>query len=118
NWQERAAAQGQDEATPNFDIPPFLLHSVTLYYTDCVRFVQKLYQEGGWDAVNAAYENPPGTTEQILDIKKYKAGEWATEPKPSGLEGKLIGWSEVDGGQFGQYDIYNFLGALTGDYSV
>jgi hypothetical protein len=37
--------------------------------------VKALYQRGGWEAVDRALENLPGSTEQILHPEKYLAGE-------------------------------------------
>jgi hypothetical protein len=38
-------------------------------------FVDYLYKQGGWEAVNQAYRNLPTTTEQILHPEKYTSGE-------------------------------------------
>jgi len=38
-----------------------------------VEFVKALYEQGGWDAVDDAYMNPPSTTEQIMHPDKYFA---------------------------------------------
>ena len=38
-------------------------------------FVGALFESGGWAAVNAAFANPPVSTEQILPPDKYLAGE-------------------------------------------
>jgi len=38
-------------------------------------FVSALYSAGGWERVNAAYVNPPLTSEQILHPEKYLEGE-------------------------------------------
>jgi hypothetical protein len=118
DWEELEEEESADDEPIEFDIPDFLLRSFAFYYGDCVRFVEALYEEGGWAAVNAAYEDPPGTTEQIIDVEKYKAREWADEPKPEDLEEELVGWSEVDGGQWGQYDTYNYIASRTDDYSL
>jgi len=40
-------------------------------YSDGGPFVQQLRQEGGWEAVNAAYENPPASSEQVMYPEKY-----------------------------------------------
>jgi hypothetical protein len=42
-------------------------------------FVQDLYDRGGWAAVNAAYADPPVSTEHILHPERYRAGD---EPVP------------------------------------
>jgi hypothetical protein len=38
-------------------------------------FVQDLYDRGGWAAVNAAYADPPASTEHVLHPERYRAGD-------------------------------------------
>jgi len=38
-------------------------------------FVQELYEQGGWEAVNDAYADLPQSTEQILHPARYLAGD-------------------------------------------
>ncbi|MFB6360383.1 MAG: Hvo_1808 family surface protein [Halobacteriales archaeon] len=40
-------------------------------YSDGPSFITTLYQEGGWAAVNAAYEDPPQSSAQIIHPEKY-----------------------------------------------
>jgi len=40
-------------------------------YSDGPKFVRGIYREGGWDAVDAVYENPPESTEQVIHPGKY-----------------------------------------------
>ncbi|WP_254536811.1 Hvo_1808 family surface protein [Halomarina litorea] len=47
-------------------------------YSDGPPFVKQLHERGGWEAVNAVYENPPASTEQTIHPKKY--GEDAPTP--------------------------------------
>jgi hypothetical protein len=45
---------------------------VTLHpYIDGPEFVQQIYQQGGWDAVDELYNNPPASTEQVTHPEKY-----------------------------------------------
>jgi hypothetical protein len=46
---------------------------VTIYqpYSDGPNFVHTLYQQGGWEAVNAVYENKPASTEQVIHPERY-----------------------------------------------
>ncbi|KTG08784.1 hypothetical protein AUR64_13230 [Haloprofundus marisrubri] len=46
---------------------------LTIYtpYADGPQFVHTLYEEGGWEAVNAVYEAKPESTEQIIHPEKY-----------------------------------------------
>ncbi|MFB6267671.1 MAG: Hvo_1808 family surface protein [Halodesulfurarchaeum sp.] len=41
-------------------------------YADGGTFVYNLYQRGGWDAVTAAHERPPTTTEQIIHLDRSR----------------------------------------------
>ncbi|MEP7291679.1 MAG: hypothetical protein ABI835_07835 [Chloroflexota bacterium] len=58
-------------------IPPILVDELLFPYNGGLDFVIALSQEGGWESVNAAYANPPTTSEQILHPEKYLAGESA-----------------------------------------
>jgi len=40
-------------------------------YSDGPRFVRSIYNDGGWEAVNAVYENPPTSTEQVIYPEMY-----------------------------------------------
>jgi|GEM_PF-250145 len=41
-------------------------------YSDGPKFVRQIYNAGdGWDAVNAVYDNPPESTEQVIHPEKY-----------------------------------------------
>jgi hypothetical protein len=75
-YQERCA--GDWECVPNpprgggggsVDMGVYL----TIYtpYSEGPTFVHSLYQRGGWDAVNAAYDELPVSTEQILHPDAY-----------------------------------------------
>jgi hypothetical protein len=44
-------------------------------YSDGVVFVRDRYRDGGWDAVNAVYENPPASTEQTIHPERYPQDE-------------------------------------------
>ena len=112
DWVQEVYGDAQDEPTPaNADagLPPFLKDEQLFNYSECMSFVAKLYNKGGWDAVNAAYENPPATTEQVVDFDKYEAGEIARSGKPLNLTTRLTGWQQSRGGQFGAFDVYAYL---------
>ncbi|QLH84632.1 Hvo_1808 family surface protein [Halosimplex pelagicum] len=44
-------------------------------YSDGPKFVDRIYQESGWEGVNAVYENPPASTEQTIHPEKYGEDE-------------------------------------------
>ncbi|MCA1727585.1 MAG: hypothetical protein LC722_08040 [Actinobacteria bacterium] len=55
--------------------PEFLAPMSLFPYLEGMAFVTALYSEGGWDAVNRAYRNPPVSTEQIMHPDRYIAGD-------------------------------------------
>jgi hypothetical protein len=55
--------------------PEILQDELLFPYEQGAVFVQALIADGGWEAVDAAYANPPASTEQILHPEKYLAGE-------------------------------------------
>ena len=44
-------------------------------YSDGPPFVQRARQRGGWDAVNALYDDPPRSSEQVIHPEKYGTDE-------------------------------------------
>jgi hypothetical protein len=77
---------------------PVILQETSLFpYTGGQGFVQFLMSSGGYGSVNAAFANPPASTEQVIHPEKYAAREVPVEVKPaSGLEANLgAGWSEA-----------------------
>jgi PGF-CTERM protein len=49
-------------------------------YSDGPVLVDRIYQEGGWDAVNEVYDDPPASSEQVVHPEKYP------DEKPADLE--------------------------------
>lgn len=56
-------------------MPPILRDSLTFPYDAGLRLVLKLYSEGGWPAVDAAFARPPASSEQVMHPEKYDASE-------------------------------------------
>lgn len=92
------------ESPSTDDIPFFLLETMGFYYDEGAQFVSRLWQDGGWDAVNAAWLNPPTTSEQIIHPEKYLEGEGAipvniADPQPHfGDDWRIIednAWGEL-----------------------
>ncbi|MFC7193519.1 Hvo_1808 family surface protein [Halosimplex aquaticum] len=44
-------------------------------YSDGPKFVDQIYEAEGWEGVNAVYENPPASTEQVISPEKYGKDE-------------------------------------------
>ena len=56
-------------------IPEVLGELAMFPYEDGLEFVSYLYDQGSWAAVDAAYANPPASTEHILHPERYLAGD-------------------------------------------
>ncbi len=93
---------------PGWDASPeFLQEDILFPYTTGEEFVIALFQRGGWDAVNAAYENPPVSTEQILHPDRYPDDRPVrlNLPDVAGLLGE--GWEPItEQNALGEFWIY------------
>ncbi len=84
-WATRSLPAAQARELPALDVLPPLLSDLNTAlfvepdlnfpYVEGRAFVEALYAEGGWAAVNAAYANPPASTEHILHPDRYLAGD-------------------------------------------
>jgi hypothetical protein len=66
------------------------------------KFVEVLYERGGWEAVDEAYENPPNTTEQVMHPEKYFAQEDAHIVEAPTI---IVDWNLKKTERFGEYFI-------------
>jgi len=88
--QTFAQGIGMLEALPEIaTVPAIMKRSIVAPYTDGIAFVHALRRAGGWAAVDAAWREPPTTTEQILHPEKYAVREGAAKvaspsPPPGG----------------------------------
>jgi len=75
-------------------VPAWMVRQLEFPYVAGAEFVGQLYASGGWDAVNAAYADPPASTEQVLHPDAYIDGE---EPiaveSPNVVAALGAGWS-------------------------
>ena len=92
-------------------------------YTEGPEFVQQLYEQDGWKAVNELYDQPPQSTEQYIDTSKYpdeapanfsiedrSANDWEV------LE--LEGNDSVNYAEFGQAGLFTMLWYATYEETV
>lgn len=70
---------------------PLVESAAAFPYTDGASFVNMLYQQGGWRAVDQAFANPPRSTEQVLHPLKYFGGDEPTAVRLPDLAGALGG---------------------------
>lgn len=114
NWinSVREASSGAEKDK----YPPALERYFNFPYDQGTDFALYLWQKGGWEELNKAYDNPPSTTEQILHPDKYLVGEKAEDLKLPDLSHDLgKGWKQFDDGVFGEFDVYNYLLTILGD---
>lgn len=63
-------------------LPDIITRSASSPYADGAVFVRRLYEEGGWTAVDAAWRRPTLSTEQVLHAEKYNTNEgWRHLPE-------------------------------------
>ena len=56
-------------------VPRLVSRQLEFPYAEGLTFATDLYGRGGWAAVDAAYKEPPDSTEQVLHPEKYVARE-------------------------------------------
>ncbi|HEX2625422.1 MAG TPA: hypothetical protein VHL56_00785 [Candidatus Limnocylindrales bacterium] len=106
-------AAGLDpEAMKAFNEAPFYLQQTSLFpYQSGLVFVMRLISQGGYAAVDAAFADPPDSTEQVLHPDKYLTREAPIDVKiPAGVAKKLgTGWTEVGQDTMGEMLIGTWL---------
>ena len=107
------ALTGAAETAVFDDAPPIISLGLVFPYLAGPTFVQQLYENGGWDAVDDAFADPPVSTEQILHIDKYYEGEEPVEltlPDPAATLG--ASWEQIDDNTLGEFQISLLLANL------
>ncbi|MCL2778168.1 MAG: hypothetical protein FWD73_09200 [Polyangiaceae bacterium] len=84
------------------NVPHILRTSLFAPYVEGIAFVNALRRKGGWAAVDRAWERIPTTTEQILHIDKWEAGEGPLAVDTPTAQRLGPGWSKVDDDEFGE----------------
>ncbi len=96
--------------SPVFDsAPPYMAADLYFPYEKGQVFVQLLYNEGGYAAVDAAYRNLPVSTEQILHPDRYPDDVPLTVILPDLAESMGAGWSLLDQNVMGEWYTYLIL---------
>jgi hypothetical protein len=91
-------------------MPPVLVNSFLFPYTAGLKFVDALYEHGGWAAVDAAWHNPPQSTEHILHPQRYLAGDAPQLVSLPPLTHTLgAGWELITEDVFGEFYLREFL---------
>jgi hypothetical protein len=100
----------EDFESPVFDsAPPYMAADLYFPYEYGYIFVQLLYNDGGFDAVDAAYQDVPLSTEQILHPEQYPDDKPLTVKLPDLTEVLGEGWTLYDENVMGEWDTYLIL---------
>jgi hypothetical protein len=94
------------------DAPHFIAAQLLFPYTAGLGFTCARRDNGGWDAVNAAYDKPPSTTAQVMFPDRYSQGEAAQPVPESPSPGE--GWRKLRTQSFGAAEL-QFLFEAPGD---
>jgi hypothetical protein len=105
-----AIFQAVNQVEPNYawaqsEAPTaFALQDLSFYAENGLEFARSLFAAGGWQQVEAAYAQPPATTEQILHAEKYLAAEAAIDLPARDLAGALgAQWQLQGSGELGEW---------------
>ena len=109
--QEDAAA-----FPPPPSVPEFVRREIEFPYAAGQTFIEALIARGGQAAVDAAFRNPPTSTEQILHPARYP-GDVPQPVTVPDLAARLgAGWKAIDRQDVGEIDLQTLLGLrLTSD---
>lgn len=84
-------------------VPSWMQADLTFPYEQGLTFVEAITTAGGLAAVDEAYQNPPTTTEQILDVAKYNRREQPRALDPLTVD--LDGWDLYDEASLGEWGL-------------
>jgi hypothetical protein len=94
--QVRVGIEAAQQDTSTQGIPPFVVKLQAWSYDQGLRFVGALESRGGVDAVDAAFEDLPVSTEQIIHPERYP-NDVPTPVDVADLSSELgAGWEDLD----------------------
>lgn len=100
----------EDYDSPIFnDAPPYIQADLLFPYEKGFSYVEYLYNQGGFDAVDAAYLEPPLSTEQILHPERYPWDQPQLVSLPNLAETLGEGWLLFDQNVMGEWYTYLIL---------
>ena len=89
--------------------PEFIKEDFGFPYQAGQEFVQALFNEGGWEAVDQAYRDVPLSTEQILHPDRYPADKPILVDLPDLAPVLGEGWTEITRNTMGEWYTYLIL---------
>jgi hypothetical protein len=95
--------------------PDWVQADLLFPYVQGLNFAAAAIQQGnGYAGVNAAFQDPPASTAQILHPEKYFSHVQPVDVQLPDLSGTLgTGWRSVDSNVLGELDVLNMLAAYT-----
>lgn len=90
--------------------PPAFVREMTFPYTDGADWVDGIRGRGGDAAVDSLFKHPPDGTVYVFHPERISTGwtpQAVTLPPLAAVLGK--GWTKQSGGQFGQFEVQNYL---------
>lgn len=110
----------QEYASPIFDnTPVFLQEDLIFPYVKGLEFVSALFENGGYAAIDAAYLNPPVSTEQIMHPERYPDDQPIKIELDDFTDLLGDGWEEIDRNTLGEWYTYLILGKpLSTDWAL
>lgn len=110
DYAEILEEYGDVETTQFDNAPQYIQNSLLFPYTQGETFVSKLFKRGEFEAVDAAYSDPPTSTEQVLHPEKYFAREMPVPVECPEITSSLgEGWTLADTNVLGEFDIDELL---------
>ena len=104
------ASAGSIDSTVFDSAPPFLAAELEFPYITGLEFVQTLHSQGGYAAVDAAWENIPQSTEQIIHPDRYLSGDAPQIVTVEPLTDTLgAGWQQIDEDTLGEFYLRQYL---------
>ncbi len=109
DFEDIFAFYGEYQSPVYDSAPEFLKEDFLFPYQQGKDFVQHLYDQGDWAAVDAAFTTQPQSTEQILHPERYPDDAPIAVTLPDLASVFSVGWREVDSGTLGEWYTYLML---------
>ena len=106
--REQVAGAGEQLAALE-DVPSYVVETFVFPYVAGERFVAALIEEGGYEAVDAALEEPPMTTLEVLSPEAYLDGFEPAHVEPGVAPAE--DFEEIMTSSFGAFDLLALFGA-------
>jgi hypothetical protein len=110
---EELAEVGATPVPDTSGVPQWMIRQLEFPYLTGSTWVTQLWSSGGWEAVDAAYADPPASTEQVMHPEKYRSGERPLAVADPDLANRMgAGWRDVESSTLGEAMLGIWLAAL------